>query len=165
MEANGDLSDALDSLEAHDLIRRESSSWIEGDEQFTFKHVLIREVAYATVPRATRRERHAAVAEFLETATAGAGATATALAAHWREAGWDARALTYLLTAADAAGRGWAKEEAAALYREALELIPADDAVQRAGVTRLRTLALVAASHVADARSLQRGTEIAPADA
>ena len=33
---------ALDSLEAHDLIRRESSSWIEGDEQFIFKHVLIR---------------------------------------------------------------------------------------------------------------------------
>jgi len=165
MEANGDLSGALDSLEAHDLIRRESSSWIEGDEQFTFKHVLIREVAYATVPRATRRERHAAVAEFLEAATAGAGATATALAAHWREAGWDARALTYLLAAADAAGRGWAKEEAAALYREALELVPADDTKQRASLTRLRTLALVAASHVADARSLQRGTEIAPADA
>jgi class 3 adenylate cyclase len=160
-----DLSEALDSLEAHDLIRRESSSWIEGEEQFTFKHVLIREVAYATVPRATRRERHAAVAEFLEAATAGAGATATALAAHWREAGWDARALTYLLTAADAAGRGWAKEEAAALYREALELIPAEDVRQRDSVARLRTLALVAASHVADARSLQRGPEAAPADA
>jgi class 3 adenylate cyclase len=161
---DADLSEALDSLEAHDLIRRESSSWIEGEEQFTFKHVLIREVAYATVPRATRRERHAAVAEFLEAATAGAGATATGLAAHWREAGWDARALTYLLTAADAAGRGWAKEEAAALYREALELIPADDVRQRDSVARLRTLALVAASHVADARSLQRGPEAAPAD-
>jgi class 3 adenylate cyclase len=160
------LSEVLDSLEAHDLVRRESSSWIEGDEQFAFKHVLIREVAYATVPRATRRERHAAVAEFLETATAGAGATATALAAHWREAGWDARALPYLLGAADAAGRGWAKEEAAALYREALEVVPLEDVAQRDGISRLRTLALVAASHVADARSLQRGPDTpAKADA
>jgi class 3 adenylate cyclase len=165
MEHIEDLPEALDSLEAHDLIRRESSSWIEGDEQFTFKHVLIREVAYATVPRATRRERHAAVAEFLEAATAGAGATATALAAHWREAGWDARALTYLLAAADAAGRGWAKEEAAALYREALELIPADDTTQRNSVTRLRALALVAASHAPDARSLRRAAEPAPGEA
>ena len=153
------LSDLLDSLEAHDLIRREASSWIEGEEQFSFKHVLIREVAYATSPRAIRKEGHAAVAEFLEAATSGAGATATALAAHWREAGDDERALEYLLKAADDAGRGWAKDEAADLYRDALELIPQDDVEQRNRVSRLRTLALVAASHVADARSLQRSPE------
>jgi class 3 adenylate cyclase len=153
------LSESLDSLEAHDLIRRESSSWIEGEEQFTFKHVLIREVAYATVPRATRRERHAAVAEFLEASTSGGGATATALAAHWREAGDAARALKYLLIAADEAGRGWAKDEAATLYRDALELVPEDDTAQRDSISRLRTLALVAASHIADARSLRRGSE------
>ena len=160
MEGNGrNLSESLDSLEAHDLIRRESSSWIEGEEQFSFKHVLIREVAYATVPRATRRERHAAVASFLEAATSGAGATATALAAHWREGGEDERALEYLLKAADDAGRGWAKDEAADLYREALELIPKTDVERRNSIARLRTLALVAASHVADARSLQRAPE------
>ena len=153
------LSDLLDSLEAHDLIRREASSWIEGEEQFSFKHVLIREVAYATSPRAIRKEGHAAVAEFLEAATSGAGATATALAAHWREAGDDERALEYLLKAADDAGRGWAKDEAADLYRDALELIPQDDVEQRNRVSRLRTLALVAASRVADARSLQRSPE------
>jgi len=153
------LSDLLDSLEAHDLIRREASSWIEGEEQFSFKHVLIREVAYATSPRAIRKEGHAAVAEFLEAATSGAGATATALAAHWREAGDDERALEYLLKAADDAGRGCAKDEAADLYRDALELIPQDDVEQRNRVSRLRTLALVAASHVADARSLQRSPE------
>jgi class 3 adenylate cyclase len=153
------LSESLDSLEAHDLIRREPRSWIEGDDQFMFKHALIRDVAYATLPRATRRERHAAVAEFLETATAGAGATATALAAHWREAGDDAGALRYLLLAADQAGRGWAKDEAAALYREALDLIPEDDAELRRDIARRRTLALVAASHLADARSLKRSPE------
>ena len=155
----GGLSESLDALESHDLVRRESSSWIEGDEQFTFKHVLIREVAYATLPRATRKERHAAVAEFLEAATGGAAATATALAVHWREAGEPERALGYLLMAADQAGRGWAKAEAAALYREALELIPEDDVDQRRDISRRRTLALVAASHIVDAQNMKLGAD------
>lgn len=153
------VSEALDSLEAHDLIRREPSSWIEGDEQFTFKHVLIREVAYSTLPRATRRDRHTAVAEFLEAATRGAGATATALAMHWREAGDPERALKYLLLAADQAGRGWDKAEAAALYREALDLIPERDTDRRRDISKRRTLALVAVSHIVDARNLQPGPE------
>ena len=165
MKRNGaSVSASLDSLEARDLIRRESSSWIEGDEQFTFKHVLIREVAYATLPRVTRKERHAAVAEFLEDCTAGAGATATALALHWREAGRDDRALEYLLIAADQAGRGWAKDEAADLYAEALRLIPDADRERRRDIARRRTMALVALSHVADARSLRYTTETGPID-
>lgn len=135
-----------------------SSSWIEGDEQFIFKHVLIREVAYATLPRTTRKERHAAVAEFLEASTGGAAATATALAMHWREAGEPERALKYVLIAADQAGRGWAKREAAALYQEALELIPPDDE-RRKDITRRRTLALVMASHIADAQNLRTSPE------
>jgi predicted ATPase len=124
-----------------------------------FKHVLIREVAYATLPRTTRRERHAAVAQFLEASTGGAGATATALAMHWREAGEPERALQYVLVAADQAGRGWAKGEAAALYKEALDLLPPDDVDRRRDISRRRTLALVAASHIADAKNLQPHAE------
>ena len=52
----------LGALEERGLIRREAVSRIQGDEQYTFKHGLLRQVAYATVPRARRRERHAAVA-------------------------------------------------------------------------------------------------------
>ena len=39
----------LGSLERRDLIRREAISRIKGDQQFTFKHGLIREVAYLTL--------------------------------------------------------------------------------------------------------------------
>jgi predicted ATPase len=165
MKRNGvSVSESLDSLEARDLIRRESSSWIEGDEQFTFKHVLIREVAYATLSRVTRKERHAAVAEFLEDCTAGAGATATALALHWREAGHDERALEYLLIAADQAGRGWAKDEAAELYGEALRLIPETDTERRRDIARRRTMAVVALTHVRDVRSMRHTAETGPSD-
>jgi class 3 adenylate cyclase len=158
------LSDALDSLEARDLIRREPLSWIEREEQFTFKHVLIREVAYATLPRAGRTQRHAEVAAFLEGATAGAGATATALAQHWGEAGEKERALEYLLLAADQAGRGWAKDEAAELYTQALDLLPEQDAERRREISRKRGLALAALVHVTDARNLARRLEPEPSD-
>ena len=149
-----DLEDVLDRLEARDLVRHEPKSWIEREEQFAFKHALIRDVAYATLPRARRRERHAVVAEFLEQATAGAGATATALSTHWREAGENRRALEYLLLAAEQAGRGWAKDEAAGLYGEALELC--EDPQERREILRKQALALVAFQHVIDAQQLVR---------
>jgi class 3 adenylate cyclase len=160
MGGNGSrVSDALDSLEARDLIRREPLSWISGEEQFAFKHMLIREVAYATLPRAGRRERHGAVASFLERATAGAAATSTALAQHWLEAGDSERAVGYLVRAADQAGRGWAKEEAASLYKQALELIPADDVQRRRELSRRQALARAAVFHVPDAQLLARRSD------
>ena len=145
------LSDALDSLEARDLIRHEARSWIERDDQFTFKYSMIRDVAYATLSRARRHELHAVVAGFLEDATGGAAATATALAHHWQEAGDYHRALEYLLLAADQAGRGWAKEEAAALYGEALKLCGEDGELRRM-IVRKQALALAALVHVPDVR-------------
>jgi class 3 adenylate cyclase len=153
MGRNGtNLSEALDLLEARDLIRREPSSWIEREEQFTFKHAMIREVAYATLPRAKRKEQHALVAGFLEDATGDAGATATALAHHWREAGEKERVVEYLLIAAEQAGRGWAKDEAAAYYGEALSLVPENDVERRRAIARKQGLALAALAHVQDMR-------------
>ena len=124
-----DVDDALLVLEARDLVRRDSSSQLAGDVQFTFKHMLIREVAYSTVSRATRRERHAAVARYVENMLAGES-LATILAYHWREAGEPARAIPYLLDAADAARRSWAQAAVIDLYTKALELAD-DDALRR----------------------------------
>ena len=47
--------EALDALEGRDLIRRDPISRLGEHPQFAFKHQLIREVAYATLPRARRR--------------------------------------------------------------------------------------------------------------
>src|SRR3954465_9217689 len=90
------LAELLDALEGRDLIRRQMVSSIEGDQQFIFKHVLIRDVAYDLLPRARRRERHAQVAQFLEEATSEAGEAAAALARHWRDAGEQERAFEHL---------------------------------------------------------------------
>ena len=126
-----DLDGTLSFLEARDFIRREAMSQVDGDIEFTFKHVLIQEVAHTTVPRATRRERHAAVARYLEESIAGSSETlAWVLAHHWREAGEGARAIPYLLAAAEAAFRGWAQESVVHLYSAALELA-ADEGLRR----------------------------------
>jgi class 3 adenylate cyclase/tetratricopeptide (TPR) repeat protein len=118
----------LDALEARDLIRREPMSRVGGDREFAFKHILIREVAYGTLPRAARRERHAAVAKYLEQQVGDAPDLAWFLAHHWREAGENAKAVEYLVVAAERAQQAFAKDEAIALYDEAIELseAPAD---------------------------------------
>jgi class 3 adenylate cyclase/tetratricopeptide (TPR) repeat protein len=138
-----DLPEVLDSLERRDFLRREPSSRFEGDVEFSFRHMLIREVAYATLPKAGRRERHAAVARFLEDAARERLAEfASLLAHHWREAGDSGRALDYLLRAADHARRAWASGEAVRLYDEALELVPATDKESRGEIRLARAFAM-----------------------
>ena len=132
-EPNGaTLDQALEMLEDRDLVWREPTSRIEGDRQYIFKHMLIREVAYATLPRATRRARHAEAATFIER-TSGDRIVESArpLAYHLREAGESRRAIDAYLMAAEHALRGWAKGEAVALLAEALELVPEDDLALR----------------------------------
>jgi class 3 adenylate cyclase/tetratricopeptide (TPR) repeat protein len=147
-------SELLGALERRDLIVRETGSMIEGQHQFGFKHVLIRDVAYELLPRADRRERHARVAEFFEESTAEVGEAAAALARHWRDAGEPERALGYFVKAAEQAEHGWAKDQAAILFKEALELVPETDGERLAVLRRRVALARAAAVHIPDARQL-----------
>ncbi len=119
-----DLDVALDHLESRDLIRSQPGSSVPDDREFAFKHVLTREVAYGTLPRAARRERHRTIAEFVEAASGDrARQSASILAHHFREAGEQAKTATYLVMAAEVASRAWAKEQAEALYTEAIDLL------------------------------------------
>src|ERR687887_569147 len=146
------LSALLGALERRDLIVRDTGSIIEDEQQFGFKHVLIRDVAYELLPRAERRERHARVAEFFEESTAELGEAAAALARHWRAAGEPERAVGYLIRAGEQAERGWAKDQAAILYKEALDLVPESDDTRLGDVRRRLALARAAAVHIPDAR-------------
>ncbi len=132
-----EVDEALAVLESRDLVRRDPSSQLAGDAQFTFKHMLIREVAYATVPRATRRERHAAVARSIEETLGDSAETLSSiLAYHWGESGEPSRAVQYLLVAADKARRGWAKGAAIDLYSKALELAEKEELRHRIRLQR-----------------------------
>ncbi len=153
---NGALADTLQSLERRDLVRRSPSSRIAGDQELIFKHGLVREVAYATLPKAARRERHAVVARFVERAAGDPTAYAAILAHHWREAGDAANAADYLLAAADQAWRGWAPHEAVELCNQALELIPKNDDARRRRARLRRAVAATAEMHA--------GRDVVPMD-
>jgi class 3 adenylate cyclase len=153
------LSELLGALEHRDLIRRDTVSGFEGDHQYSFTHVLIRDAAYDLLPRARRRERHAQVASFFERVTSETGEAPAALARHWRDAGEPEKAVDYFIAAGEQAERGWAKEQAVAFFREALELVPDDDDGRRKGVRRRLAVAQQAVYHVPDARLLGLGSE------
>jgi class 3 adenylate cyclase/tetratricopeptide (TPR) repeat protein len=153
MGADGsDVTGLLEALERRDLIRREPSSIIEGQQQLAFTHSLIRDVAYDLLPRADRARRHALVAEFFGSHIGSSGEAIGALARHWRDAGDYERAVEHLTRAAEIAERGWAKDHAARLYRQAFELVPESETDQRNGLRRRLALASSASFHVADVR-------------
>ena len=122
-----------------------------------FRHVLVRDVAYELLPRSARRARHRAAALFFEEIGGESGEIGAALARHWRDAGDSAKAVDYLVRAAEHAEHGWAKERAAALYREAFQLVPEGQHDRRRELTRRIALAETAMFHVADARLMGRG--------
>lgn len=137
------VDDALDELERRDLVRREHASRLEGDVEYRFRHALIRDVAYSTLPRLERAERHADVARYIE-AQVGEDTEPVAwiLAHHWRMAGDAPRAVPHLLSAARVAERGWATREVVDLYSQAFEL--ATEPEMRATIRLRRGMALKA---------------------
>jgi class 3 adenylate cyclase len=150
--------ETLDALEGRDLIRRDPVSRLGAEHpQFTFKHQLIREVAYATLPRARRRERHEAIAVFLEEAVAETGDVAPALGHHWNEAGDVQRAARYFVAAGDQANRGWAKEQAALYFQQALGVIPEADPELRREVAKRYAVAAQASLHVPEMLAARGG--------
>jgi class 3 adenylate cyclase/tetratricopeptide (TPR) repeat protein len=62
----GATDGALRALERKEFVRRERRSAVEGEQQYAFRHVLVRDVAYGQMPRADRAAKHEQVASWLE---------------------------------------------------------------------------------------------------
>jgi class 3 adenylate cyclase/tetratricopeptide (TPR) repeat protein len=60
-----DVADALDGLLLRDLIVREPRATISGEQAYKFRHVLIREVAYSGLSKASRAHLHRGFAGWL----------------------------------------------------------------------------------------------------
>jgi class 3 adenylate cyclase/tetratricopeptide (TPR) repeat protein len=122
-----DVDEALEMLEARGLVQRRSQSQVEDDVEFAFKHVLIRDTAYGTLPRAARRQLHAAAAAHLERALPDPAEVGWILAYHWREAGEPAKAIEYLLRSALRTADALAIDDTWDLYSRALDLAATDE--------------------------------------
>lgn len=133
-----DVQNGLRALERKEFVRRDRRSSVEGEEQYTFRHVLVCDVAYAQIPRAARAERHERAAAWIESRVRAEDA-AELLAHHYvnalelaRAVGRDVDDLTRrAATALRHAGRRAvglnAFVSAARFYEEALALTPEDD--------------------------------------
>jgi class 3 adenylate cyclase/tetratricopeptide (TPR) repeat protein len=56
----------LRTLERKDFVRRERGSTVAGETQYSFQHVLLRDVAYGQIPRRARAEKHRRAGEWIE---------------------------------------------------------------------------------------------------
>ena len=124
----------LQRLVRKEFVRRERSSTMADDPEYAFRHALVRDVAYAQLPRSVRAEKHRLAAEWIDRS-----ASRPDLVAHHygealalaRASGGDAAALEgparkALRAAGDRARSLGAFNEATELYRRALDLRPGD---------------------------------------
>ena len=128
------VAGALDALIDRDIIRP------SGPNRYVFRHILIREVAYGTLPRAQRAGLHAGAGTWLEGQAISSGREdelAELIAFHFREAAalgallaaapatdLAGKAFVWLRRAAESAQAGAATTEAARHLEAAIELAP-----------------------------------------
>ncbi len=132
------VEEALRALVGKDVLVLKQRSTLLGEEEYTFRHILIRDVAYAMFPKAQRWPLHARCAEWQQQVAGDRQSEwADFVAHHWlqvvalrRDLGLppDARAreqaIANLLVAADRAAGVYANTTALDHYTRALELEP-----------------------------------------
>jgi class 3 adenylate cyclase/tetratricopeptide (TPR) repeat protein len=135
-----DVAEALHELSRKELIRPARASSMAGEAEYAFYHALVRDVCYAQIPRASRAERHARAAAWIEEVAAervedhaeilaAHYSTALGLAAAAKDASTQdlqSKAARYLALAGDRA-MGIDVEAAERHYAKALELTTRDD--------------------------------------
>jgi len=62
-----DVDEVLRALEQRELVAEHLSSSMAGQVEYSFKHILIRDVAYETLPRRARAKAHVAAANWIRT--------------------------------------------------------------------------------------------------
>jgi serine/threonine protein kinase/tetratricopeptide (TPR) repeat protein len=136
-DAVGALDLALEQLDSEGFIFVRATSALPGEMEYQFEHALLREVAYASLLRATRRECHAAVARWLQARLPERQAELHGTVARHAEGGGDlARAFDGYVRAGEHAARVYANEDALRLLTKATELASTAPEVPREGLVR-----------------------------
>jgi class 3 adenylate cyclase/tetratricopeptide (TPR) repeat protein len=160
---------AIDGLIAKGLVREREASTIAGERELIFNHILTRDVAYASIPRARRAEAHGAVGLWVEEVTRGRDEEfAEILAFHFELGGDDGRTARYALLAGNRHLRVFAAEEAIEWYDRAIDA-KKDDAQVEGRIRLARGAALEQIGRFADAladyeESFGRASEVGDAE-
>ncbi len=125
-----DLDAALQTLRRREFVVERVSSSIAGQTEFTFKHVLLHDVAYESLPRRDRGRAHAEAAAWIERTSGERSGELAELLAHHYDAAYGyvpdeevrAKARGQLLAAAGNAHRRFAIEQGERFAQRAVEL-------------------------------------------
>ncbi len=136
--ATEDLEDALEGLKRRVLIHERLDSSIEREAEYSFRHPLIRDVAYESLPRRARGEAHASVAAWIErTRATRVTEVAEVVAHHYERAAlwikrddYRSKARSYYLLAAHNAAARFAISQAEKAGQKAVELSEGDENVR-----------------------------------
>jgi class 3 adenylate cyclase/tetratricopeptide (TPR) repeat protein len=77
------VAEHLRSLQRKEFVRRERRSSVGAEDEFSFAHLLVRDVAYAQIPRQERAEAHARAARWIESLSDRSEDTSELLAYHY----------------------------------------------------------------------------------
>jgi class 3 adenylate cyclase/tetratricopeptide (TPR) repeat protein len=166
---NGTLPERLEALERRDLVRARAGSSVAGEREYAFKHILIRDVAYAQLPKRRRTELHVRFAEWTTALPGRDDELVEIVAYHLEQACRLGRelaqapvplpvdtAIQALVRAGEKAERHDGIREADRFYARALELAGADVALALAPrLRRAGTLAALGELHAARAELLE----------
>ncbi|MGZ6791963.1 MAG: hypothetical protein ACXVFV_03340, partial [Mycobacteriales bacterium] len=83
----------LDSLELREVVRRVPRSTVAGEEEFAFRHVLVRDAAYSRIPRSIRVVQHQRCAQWLDGFSPERGDDVAELRAHHRTTAYELAAV------------------------------------------------------------------------
>lgn len=145
----GRLDTVLEGLVEREILRRVRPSTVEGQQEFSFSHALVRDVAYARIPRMVRAGKHRSVAEWIERIAGDRVADrAEALAQHF------AQAVSLARASGDAATAEELLEPTVKYVRMAAERAMGFDAV-RGHRLYMRALSLLPEGHPDRARTLR----------
>lgn len=100
------VDDWLDELARRELITVRRDSRFGGEVEYTFRHALVREAAYAMLTDRDRMAGHRLAGSWLEARAGGKDVEAVALAEHFMRGGEPARAVTWFRHAAQQALEG-----------------------------------------------------------
>lgn len=124
------IDDILTALARKQFVTLLPASSMRAESEFSFKHILIRDIAYESLPRAERGRAHAALARWVETELGVRAAELTDLLAHHYERAYHwsrdeplrRSARSYSLEAAGHALRRFAIRPAEVFGRQAVDL-------------------------------------------
>jgi class 3 adenylate cyclase/tetratricopeptide (TPR) repeat protein len=94
------VSERLDALRGRGLVREQAASTVDGEDEMSFHHILVRDAAYSRLPRGHRAGQHRRVADWLDALGGDRAEDLAELLAHHRLAAYE---LTRGESGADAA--------------------------------------------------------------